>query len=207
MHMSTDEVYGQLEADGMFTEDTPFSPNSPYAASKAAADLLAQAYHHTYGLPVCIVRACNNYGPWQYPEKLIPVVITRALRGQRVPVYAQGLNVREWLYVDDCCQGVLAVLERGVPGEAYNIGSGQEQRNIDVVREILALLGRDETLIEFVADRPGHDFRYRLDSAKAERVLGFRTATAWSDGLQQTVHWYLDHRAWLEEKLPPDAGR
>ena len=199
--MSTDEVYGQLGEDGMFTEDTPFNPSSPYSASKAAADMLARAYYHTYGLPVCIVRASNNYGPWQYPEKLIPVVICKALQDQKVPVYARGLNVREWLYVDDCCEGVFAVLEKGRPGEAYNIGSGQEQRNIDVVKAILDIMGKSHDLIEFVQDRPGHDFRYRLDGSKAVSELGFNAATASPKALEQTVRWNLDNRNWLFEKL------
>jgi dTDP-glucose 4,6-dehydratase len=199
--MSTDEVYGQLGEDGMFTENTPFNPSSPYSVSKAAADMLARAYHHTYGLPVCIVRACNNYGPWQFPEKLIPVVICKALQDQKVPVYARGLNVREWLYVDDCCEGVFAVLEKGRPGEAYNIGSGQEQRNIDVVQAILEIVGKSYDLIEFVQDRPGHDFRYRLDSSKALAKIAFSAATAFAEGLAQTVQWNLENRDWLLEKM------
>lgn len=201
VHMSTDEVYGQLGEDGMFTEDTPFNPSSPYSVSKAAADMLARAYYHTYGLPVSIVRASNNYGPWQYPEKLVPVVICKALQDQKVPVYAQGLNVREWLYVDDCCEGVFAVLERGRPGEAYNIGSGQEQRNIDVVKALLNSMGKSHDLIEFVQDRPGHDFRYRLDGSKALSELGFNAATSFTNGLERTVKWNLDNRNWLFEKL------
>jgi dTDP-glucose 4,6-dehydratase len=200
VHISTDEVYGQLGENGMFTEASPFHPSSPYSASKAAADMLAGAYHRTYGLPVCIARACNNYGPWQYPEKLIPVVITRALRDQPVPVYARGLNVREWLYVDDCCEGIFTVMAKGRPGEAYNLGSGQEQRNIDVVTAILDLMGKSHDLIEYVQDRPGHDFRYRLDAGKAARELGFEAATPWPEGLRRTVRWCLDHRDWLYEK-------
>ena len=201
VHMSTDEVYGQLGEDGMFTEDTPFNPSSPYSVSKAAADMLARAYHHTYGLPVCIVRACNNYGSWQYPEKLIPVVICKALKDQKVPVYAQGLNVREWLYVDDCCEGIFSILNNGRPGEAYNLGSGQEKRNIDVVAAILDIVGKNHGLIEFVQDRPGHDFRYRLDSTKATRELDFQTKTSFTDGLRKTVYWYLDNRSWLFDKV------
>lgn len=200
VHMSTDEVYGQLGEDGMFAEDTPFKPRSPYSASKAAADMLAMAYFHTYGLPVSVVRASNNYGPWQYPEKLIPVVICNALRDQKVPVYARGLNVREWLYVDDCCEGVFAVLEKGKPGEAYNIGSGQEKRNIEVVRAILEIMGKSDGLIEFVKDRPGHDFRYRLDSSKAFKDLGFQAMTGFADGLMKTVRWYLENKDWLFAK-------
>jgi dTDP-glucose 4,6-dehydratase len=201
VQMSTDEVYGQLGEEGMFTEETPFNPNSPYSVSKAAADMLARAYHHTYDLPVCIVRASNNYGPWQYPEKLIPVVICKALQDQKVPVYAQGLNVREWLYVDDCCEGVFAVLEKGRPGEAYNIGSGQEQRNIEVVKMILDIMGKSHDLIEFVQDRPGHDFRYRLDSTKAAYDLGYKVAETWMDAMRCTVHWYLDNQDWLSNSV------
>jgi dTDP-glucose 4,6-dehydratase len=201
VHMSTDEVYGQLGEDGMFTEETPFNPNSPYSVSKAAADMLARAYHRTYGLPVCIVRASNNYGPWQYPEKLIPVVVSKALQDQKVPVYAQGLNVREWLYVDDCCEGIFAVLEKGRPGEAYNLGSGQEQRNIDVVKAILSIMGKSCDLIEFVQDRPGHDFRYRLDGSKAAEKMDFKAAITFAKGIDQTVHWNLDNSDWLFEKI------
>ncbi|WP_084667084.1 dTDP-glucose 4,6-dehydratase [Thermanaeromonas toyohensis] len=200
VYVSTDEVYGELGRDGMFTEESPMRPNSPYAASKAAADMLALAYHRTYGVPVCVVRPCNNYGPWQYPEKLIPVVIYKALAGQPVPVYGKGENVREWLYVEDCCTGILAVLEKGRPGTAYNLGSGEERTNLEVVRSILGLLGKDSGLIKFVKDRPGHDFRYRVDFSRAVRELGFRPRVAFPCGLELTVRWYLENRKWLFEK-------
>jgi dTDP-glucose 4,6-dehydratase len=201
LHVSTDEVYGDLGEEGQFTEATPMNPNSPYSASKAAADLLVKSYHRTYGLPVVTVRPSNNYGPWQYPEKLIPVVIYKALRGERVPVYAKGLNVREWLFTEDCVKGVLSVIERGRTGEAYNIGSGNERRNIEVVKAILSMLGKDEGLIEFVSDRPGHDFRYSLSTEKINRELGWRAGTDFMAGLEKTVEWYLGHMDWVEEKV------
>lgn len=201
VHVSTDEVYGELGPTGAFTEESPLRPNSPYAASKAAADLLVLAYHRTYGLPACLARPCNNYGPWQYPEKLIPVVIYKALAGEPVPVYGTGRNVREWLYVEDCCAGVLAVLEKGRPGGIYNLGSGEERPNLEVVRAILNLLGRGEELITFVKDRPGHDFRYRLDSTRAASELGLEPRVRFEEGLARTVEWYLSHREWLAEKV------
>jgi dTDP-glucose 4,6-dehydratase len=201
VHVSTDEVYGELGPTGAFTEESPLRPNSPYAASKAAADLLVLAYHRTYGLPACLVRPCNNYGPWQYPEKLIPVVIYKALAGEPVPVYGTGRNVREWLYVEDCCAGVLAALEKGRPGAVYNLGSGEERPNLEVVRAILNLLGKGEELITFVKDRPGHDFRYRLDSSRAAAELGFAPRVPFEEGLARTVEWYLANREWLVEKV------
>ncbi|MBC7106056.1 MAG: dTDP-glucose 4,6-dehydratase [Firmicutes bacterium] len=201
VHVSTDEVYGELGPTGAFTEESPLRPNSPYAASKAAADLLVLAYHRTYGLPACLVRPCNNYGPWQYPEKLIPVVIYKALTGQPIPVYGTGQNVREWLYVEDCCAGVLAALEEGRPGTVYNLGSGEERPNLEVVRAILNLLGKGEELITFVKDRPGHDFRYRLDSSRAAVELGFAPRVPFEEGLARTVEWYLAHREWLFAKV------
>ena len=196
VHISTDEVYGELGETGQFTETTPLNPNSPYSASKASGDLFAMAYRHTYGLPVVIVRPSNNYGPWQYPEKLIPVVINMALDDRPVPVYAQGLNVREWLHVEDCALGIMTVLEKGREGEAYNIGSGQERRNIEVVKKILSSLGKPESLIEFVKDRPGHDFRYSLDVSKIKSELGWEPRTTFEDGIEQTVRWYVDNQAW-----------
>jgi dTDP-glucose 4,6-dehydratase len=199
VHVSTDEVYGDLEESGQFTEETPLNPNSPYSASKAAGDLFARAYRHTYGLPVVIARPSNNYGPWQYPEKLIPVVISRALADRPVPVYAQGLNVREWLYVEDCARGIFEAGEKGVVGEAYNIGSGQERRNIDVVKSILALLGKPESLITFVMDRPGHDFRYSLNSEKVKAHTGWKAATTFDAGIERTVAWYVRNQAWWKK--------
>jgi dTDP-glucose 4,6-dehydratase len=196
LHVSTDEVYGELEESGRFQETTPLRPNSPYSASKASADMFVSAYHHTYGLPATIVRPSNNYGPWQYPEKLIPVIITRAVDDRPVPVYAEGLNVREWLYVEDCALGVMSVLEKGRAGEVYNIGSGQERRNIEVVMGILGLLGKPEGLIEFVEDRPGHDFRYSLNSEKIKRETGWEAGVGFEEGLERTVRWYLDNEGW-----------
>lgn len=198
VHIATDEVYGEIRR-GQFTENTPFCPNSPYSASKASADLLIKAYHRTFGLPCVILRPSNNYGPWQYPEKLIPVVIKNALKDHSVPVYAKGLNCREWLFVSDCCRGIMTVLRKGKDGEAYNIGSGHERRNIDVVKAILRILGKPESLITFVTDRPGHDFRYSLDCRKA-RKLGWKPDVSFEEGLRRTIEWYLEHREWLFSK-------
>ena len=198
VHLSTDEVYGEI-ARGSFTEKSVINPNSPYSASKASADLLIRAYMRTFGLPAVIVRPSNNYGPWQYPEKLIPLMVKNALDGKRLPVYAKGLNRREWLYVDDCARGILAVLTKGATGEVYNIGSGQEERNIDVVRAILSILGKPESLIAFVKDRPGHDFRYSLDSSRIRR-LGWKPQVLFRDGIRSTIAWCLEHRRWLNSK-------
>ena len=200
LHVSTDEVYGDI-IKGEFSETSPFSPNSPYAVSKAAADMLASAYHRTHGLPVVIMRASNNYGPWQFPEKLIPVIIMNALKNKRVPVYAKGLNVREWLYVGDCAKAARAILEKGADGEAYNVGSGMEKKNIDVVRAILSALGKSDKLIEFVKDRPGHDIRYALDVSKINRKLGWKAATELSPGLRATVAWYVKNTKWTARVL------
>jgi dTDP-glucose 4,6-dehydratase len=201
VHISTDEVYGDLDESGRFIETTPLSPNSPYSASKAAGDLFASAYRSTFGLPVVVIRPSNNYGPWQYPEKLIPVVVSRALDDLPVPVYAQGLNVREWLYVDDCADGIIAVMEKGTEGEAYNLGSGHERRNIEVVKGILSILGKPESLIKYVEDRPGHDFRYSLDSTKIRNDTGWEPGTVFEDGLEKTVKWYVDNQPWWRKFL------
>lgn len=189
VHLSTDEVYGEIE-DGLFSEESPFSPNSPYSASKAAADHLVCAYVRTYKLPAVIARPCNNFGLWQFPEKLIPVVILNALKRRRVPVYAKGENVREWLHVSDCARALFCLLEKGDVGEVYNIGSGQRRRNIDTVKTILSLLGKSQKLISFVKDRAGHDLRYALDSSKLRRKLGWSPEVHFEDGLRQTVNWY-----------------
>jgi len=194
LHMSTDEVYGDIDK-GLFSEDSPLKPNSPYAASKAAADLLVRSYVRTYGFPALIVRASNNYGPWQYPEKLIPLAISKISGGEKVPVYAKGTNVREWLFVDDCARGIMKVLERGKPGEVYNLGSGQERKNIDVVSYLIRIMGEDKRLIEFVKDRPGHDTRYALNSGKISR-LGFKPGHNFPEGLQLTVDWYMSNKNW-----------
>jgi dTDP-glucose 4,6-dehydratase len=204
LHVSTDEVYGSLGTeDRAFTEATPYAPNSPYAASKAASDHLVRAYHHTYGLPTLTTNCSNNYGPRQYPEKLIPLTIANALAGRPLPVYGDGRNVRDWLYVEDHCEAVRLVLERGRAGETYNVGGGCEKQNIDVVRTICAFL--DEAtprkgaqyaeLISFVKDRPGHDWRYAMDASKIRRELGWRPRETFESGLAKTVRWYMENGA------------
>ena len=196
VQVSTDEVYGSLGDEGVFTEHTPLHPNSPYAASKAAGDLLVQAYHHTYGLPAMITRCSNNYGPYQFPEKLIPLMISNAIAGKSLPVYGDGLNVRDWLHVRDHCIAVDLVLQKGRPGEAYNIGGRNEWRNIDIVKLLLRTLGKPESLITFVKDRPGHDRRYAIDASKIGRELGWKPSIAFEDGLGETVQWYLGNETW-----------
>ncbi|OQX53994.1 MAG: dTDP-glucose 4,6-dehydratase [Candidatus Omnitrophica bacterium 4484_213] len=191
IHISTDETYGEIKK-GRFSEDSPLSPNSPYAASKAAADLLIRAYIRTYKFPAMIIRPCNNYGPWQYPEKFIPVVICKALQNKKIPVYAQGLNRREWLYVADCVAAIALILEKGKIGKIYNVGSGVEKRNIDVAKSILKMLGKSENLIQFVKDRPGHDFRYALDSPKIQK-LGWKPKVDFYQGLRKTVKWFTSN--------------
>lgn len=198
IHISTDEVYGEISR-GSFRENFPLQPNSPYSASKAAADLLIKSYIRTYGFPAIIVRPSNNYGPWQYPEKLIPVVIMKALRDHKVPVYAKGLNVREWLYVDDCCRGIMLILKKGKAGETYNLGSGCEKTNISLVTTILDALGKPRSLITFVADRKGHDLRYSLNSSKI-RALGWKPQVDFTSGIQKTVSWYCNNTAWMTKK-------
>ncbi|MGA7985155.1 MAG: dTDP-glucose 4,6-dehydratase [Burkholderiales bacterium] len=208
LHVSTDEVYGSLGAqDPAFSEITPYAPNSPYAASKAASDHLVRAYHHTYGLPALTTNCSNNYGPYQFPEKLIPLVIHNALAGKPLPVYGDGSNVRDWLYVLDHCAAVRVALERGRPGETYNVGGNSERANIDVVQRICAILDRLQPragggyadLITFVKDRPGHDRRYAIDSAKIRAELGWRPQESFESGLEKTVRWYLANRAWTED--------
>jgi len=196
--VSTDEVYGSLGPTGAFIESSPLQPSSPYSASKASADLLALAFRQTFGLEVLVTRCSNNYGPYQFPEKLIPLMIVNALHDQPLPVYGDGENVRDWLHVEDHCRALVEVLERGRAGEVYNIGGGSEQRNIDVVRKILSVLGKPETLIRFVTDRPGHDRRYAIDSTKLRTELGWEPRHGFFQGLERTVHWYLEHRPWWE---------
>ena len=207
LHVSTDEVYGTLGAEGYFTEETPYQPNSPYSASKASSDHLVRAWHHTYGLPTLITNCSNNYGPYQYPEKLIPVVILNALDGKPIPVYGRGENVRDWLYVEDHVEALLTVLHQGAVGETYNVGGGNEVKNIEVVRQICGLLDElveapavedHASLITFVEDRPGHDFRYAIDASKLQDELGWRPAESFATGLRKTVAWYLAHRGWCE---------
>ena len=201
INISTDEVYGELTAEGQFSEISPLNPSSPYSASKAAADMLGRAYYRTYGVPVITVRPSNNYGAWQYPEKLIPVVLTKALQNARVPVYARGENVREWLFVTDCVEAVFEILHHGVAGEIYNVGSGEEKKNIDVVKAILKILGKPEGLIEFVRDRPGHDFRYSLNCGKILTELGWKAKVPFVQGIEKTVAWYLENMDWIKKKI------
>jgi dTDP-glucose 4,6-dehydratase len=196
LQVSTDEVYGSI-ASGSFTESSPLDPSSPYSATKAGADLLVAGYQHTYGLHALICRGSNNYGPYQYPEKLIPLMTLNALAGDRLPVYGDGLNVRNWLYVEDFDRAIATVLERGAPGEVYNVGGPDECPNIDVVRRVLALCGRGEEMIEYVTDRPGHDRRYSLSSTKV-RALGWEPRMRFEEGLERTVAWYRDNAWWWE---------
>ncbi len=198
VHVSTDEVYGSLGAAGRFTEDTALAPNSPYSASKAASDLLVRAAFHTHGFPGIITRCSNNYGPYQFPEKLIPLMIANASEGKELPVYGDGQNVRDWLYVQDHCEALLAVLERGRPGEVYNVGGANEYPNLAIVRLILAELGKPESLIRFVKDRPGHDRRYAIDAAKIARELGWQPRFTFEQALPRTIAWYRTHSVWLQ---------
>ena len=207
LHVSTDEVYGSLGPEGRFTESTPYAPNSPYSASKAAADHFARAYFHTYGLPVLVTNCSNNYGPCQFPEKLLPLMILNALEGKPLPVYGDGQQVRDWLYVEDHCRAIRAVLAGGTPGEVYNIGGDCERANLDVVRKITEIVDRLVpdlphapccSLIRFVKDRPGHDRRYAIDAGKIRRELGWRPRENFESGLQRTVRWYLEHPQWVE---------
>lgn len=196
LQVSTDEVYGSIE-DGSFTEESTIAPNSPYSASKASADLLVRAYHKTYGMPVLITRSSNNFGPYQYPEKLMPLFITNAMDDLRLPLYGDGMNVRDWLFVADNCAAIDLVLQEGNPGEVYNIGGGQERTNIEITRGILDILGKPESLIEFVTDRPGHDRRYSLDFSKVA-ALGYKPRTDFEKMLEETVRWYVDNCSWWE---------
>ena len=200
--VGTDEVYGDLPLDRpdlFFHEDTPLHTSSPYSTSKASADLLVLAYYRTYGLPVTISRCSNNYGPYQFPEKLIPLMISKAKNNEQLPVYGKGLNVRDWLYVEDHCRGILAVLEKGRVGEIYNLGGHNEKANIEIVKIILKELNKPESLISYVADRHGHDLRYAIDPAKAMKELGWQPTTMFKDGIKLTIKWYQEHEAWLDE--------
>jgi len=200
VHISTDEVYGDIEK-GQFFEHTAFNPSSPYSASKAAADLLVRSYVRTFKFPAVILRPSNNYGPWQYPEKFIPVIIYKALNNEKIPVYGKGLNVREWMHVSDCVNAVFKVISKGKTGEAYNIGSGNEKKNIEVAERILDILDKPRTLIEFVADRPGHDIRYSLNAEKVQRETGWKPVISFDRGIEQTVSWYKEHAYWLNKKI------
>lgn len=210
LHVSTDEVYGTLGAEGKFTESTAYAPNSPYSASKAASDHLVRAFHHTYGLPTLTTNCSNNYGPYQFPEKLIPLVIQKALSGESLPVYGDGLNIRDWLYVGDHCAAIRRVLQAGRVGETYNVGGNAERTNIDVVRAICALLDahgplvdgrRRDTLITHVKDRPGHDRRYAIDASKLQHELGWQPSQTFETGIAQTVDWYISHQPWVQRVL------
>ncbi len=199
--VSTDEVYGSLGETGRFREDTPLDPSSPYSASKAGADLLCQAWHRTFGFPVMISRCSNNYGAYQFPEKLIPLMIQRAERGESLPVYGDGLNVRDWIHVDDHNRALRSILEAGEPGRVYNVGADNEQTNLFIVESILAHLGQPKDLISYVADRPGHDRRYAMDSERLRGELGWRPQVDFEKGLAETVDWYLENRGWWERIL------
>jgi len=210
LHVSTDEVYGSLGSEGQFKETTPYAPNSPYSASKAASDHLVRAFHHTYGLPTLTTNCSNNYGPYQFPEKLIPLIIQKALAGESLPVYGDGLNIRDWLFVGDHCTAIQRVLEAGRVGETYNVGGNAERENLTVVKTICALLdeyspladGRQrESLITFVKDRPGHDRRYAIDSSKLQSELGWRPSQTFESGIKHTVEWYLSHTEWVSRVL------
>jgi dTDP-glucose 4,6-dehydratase len=198
LQVSTDEVYGSLGPTGYFTEETPIAPNSPYSASKASADLLVRAYSETYGLPVLITRCSNNYGPYQFPEKLIPFFIKRLLNDQPVPIYGDGLNVRDWLHVEDHCCAIDTVLQKGKPGEVYNIGGNNEKANMEITKLILSSLNKPENMIEYVKDRLGHDRRYAIDSSKIQKELGWIPQNSFEDGIKQTIAWYIENRQWWE---------
>ncbi|QIB27588.1 dTDP-glucose 4,6-dehydratase [Caloranaerobacter azorensis] len=199
LQVSTDEVYGALGPTGMFTEKTPLAPNSPYSASKASADLLVRAYYKTFGLPVNITRCSNNYGPYQFPEKLIPLMIANALEDKDLPVYGDGLQVRDWLHVKDHCSAIDTVLHKGKIGEVYNVGGNNEKKNIEIVKLILEKLGKPESLIKYVKDRPGHDRRYAIDNTKITTELGWEPSYTFEQGMEETIQWYLDNRDWWEK--------
>ncbi|KEQ27938.1 dTDP-glucose 4,6-dehydratase [Paenibacillus tyrfis] len=198
LQVSTDEVYGTLGETGLFTETTPLAPNSPYSSSKAGADLLVRAYHETFGLPVNITRCSNNYGPYQFPEKLIPLMIINALNNKSLPVYGDGLNVRDWLHVEDHCRAIDLVLHRGINGEVYNVGGNNERTNIQIIKTILSELGKSDDLIQYVKDRPGHDRRYAIDATKITTDLGWTPKYNFETGIKETVQWYLQNQAWWE---------
>jgi dTDP-glucose 4,6-dehydratase len=199
VQVSTDEVYGSLGSTGYFTEETPLAPNSPYSASKAAADLLVRSYAHTYGFPAVITRCSNNYGPYQFPEKLIPLFVTNLLADQPVPVYGDGQQVRDWIHVDDHCAAVEAVWRKGTPGEVYNIGGRSEKTNLELTHTLIALLHKPLSLIRYVKDRPGHDRRYAIDCDKIERELGWKPVVPFEQGLRDTIAWYQSHKAWADQ--------
>ena len=198
LHVSTDEVYGSLGATGAFREDTPLAPNSPYSASKTGSDLLVRAAHHTHGMDCVITRCSNNYGPYQFPEKFLPLMIANATEGKPIPVYGDGQQVRDWLYVRDHCEALLAALEKGKSGEVYNIGGNNEMKNLDLVKQVLGALGKPESLITYVKDRPGHDRRYAIDATKIRRELGWTPRYTFAEALPLTIRWYQGNGAWLQ---------
>ena len=204
LQVSTDEVYGALGKTGMFTETTPISPNSPYSASKAGADMVVRAYHQTFGLPVNITRCSNNYGPYQFPEKLIPLMLHNAQNSKPLPVYGDGMQIRDWLHVKDHCSAILTVLEKGVPGEVYNVGGNNERANIEIVRLILDELGKPESLITHVQDRPGHDRRYAIDNTKITTTLGWAPVYTFRQGMHETIDWYLHNQGWVDRVVSGD---
>jgi len=204
LQVSTDEVYGSLGTDGLFTENTPVSPNSPYSSSKAAADMMALAFYHTYGMPVVVTRCSNNYGPYQFPEKLIPLMILNSLGGRKLPVYGDGMNVRDWIFVDDHNRAIDMVFDKGRPGEVYNIGASNEMTNIEIVKLILNYLNKPESLIEYVKDRPGHDRRYAIDSDKIRNELGWEPLFTFEDAIEKTIDWYLGNETWWKRILSGD---
>jgi len=201
LQVSTDEVYGTLGASGLFTEETPLAPNSPYSASKASADLLVRAYHETFGLSVNITRCSNNYGPYQFPEKLIPLMICNAMQDKQLPIYGDGLNIRDWLYVEDHCSAIDLVLHKGLDGEIYNIGGNNERTNLQVVKTILEELEKPESLITYVKDRPGHDRRYAIDASKIKNELGWTPIHTYETGIVKTIQWYVNNKKWIEDVL------
>ena len=210
LHVSTDEVFGSLGPEGFFKETTPYDPRSPYSASKASSDHLVRAFYHTYGLPVLVTNCSNNYGPYQFPEKLIPLIINSAIRGNSLPVYGDGMNIRDWLYVEDHCEAIRLVLERGKPGETYNIGGYSEKANMEIVRTLCRILDElrpredgisYEEQITFVKDRPGHDRRYAIDASKIQKDLGWKPKNTFESGIKRTVRWYLDNQEWVEDVL------
>ena len=199
VHISTDEVYGSLSETGAFTEETPLAPNSPYSASKSAADMLVRAYHRTYGLPALITRSSNNFGPYQFPEKLIPLMISNAIEDKELPIYGDGMYIRDWIYVEDHCRALDVVLQHGREGEVYNIGGRSERPNLVVAQTILDRLGKPQSLIHLVTDRPGHDRRYAIDFSKIERELGWKPTVSFEEGISRTIEWYLIHREWWKK--------
>lgn len=204
IQVSTDEVYGTLGDTGLFTEITPLAPNSPYSASKASADFMVRSYHETYGMPINITRCSNNYGPYQFPEKLIPLMLNNCLNDQPLPVYGDGMQIRDWLHVKDHCRAIDTVLHKGVMGEVYNIGGNNEKANIEIIKLILDELGRDESRIRYVQDRPGHDRRYAIDNSKITRELDWRPSYTFEQGIKETIAWYVEHKGWMEKIVSGD---